>query len=487
MTHSPTPEQQAIVAAAVETTDNLLISALAGAAKTSTLEMIAHAIPQKNALCLAFNKKIADELKERLPRGYEARTLNALGHRAWADKIGKRLRVDKGKNYSILAECIDDINDQPSLAEKCRENFALLLRTMGQAKSAGHIPDRCHNERPKGRRLMDDDELFESMEEEVEPEVFSVLCAALIRSHDEAWRGAIDFNDQLLMPAVYGGIFPIYKLVLVDEAQDLSELNHLLLERVVRRRIIAVGDQCQAIYAFRGAFEDGMAQMQERFNMTELHLSVSFRCPQAIVEHVQWRAPHMTAWEDNPTPGLLRGLHVWSPADFGPNPAIICRNNAPLVALALRLLKEGIYPTIWGNDIAAGIMKQLEKLGPVNMSRSQAMEAIADLQAKKAKKVRNQKLLADKMECLRVFVREEDTLGDAINRAKMVFNSRGNVQLMTGHKSKGHEFDNVWFLDERLVSNEGQDENLRYVICTRSKNTLTYIESDGWATDEEYY
>lgn len=489
MKYTPTPEQQAIVAAATDTTENLLISALAGAAKTSTLEMIAHSVPQKNALCLAFNKKIATELAERLPSGYEAKTLNALGHRAWADKIGKRLNLDKNKNYSILSEAIDDINDMPTLAEKCRENFALLLRTMGQAKSAGHIPDRCHNERPKGRRLMGDDELFESMEEEVDPEVFSVLCSALIRSHDEAWRGAIDFNDQLLMPAVYGGVFPIYRLILVDEAQDLSKLNHQLIERVVgkRGRLIAVGDQCQAIYAFRGAYEDGMEQMRERFNMRELHLSVSFRCPPTIVHHVQWRAPHMTAWGQNPVPGTVTYLSAWNPDDFGSAPAIICRNNAPLIQLAMRLLKEGIYPTVWGNDIAAGIINQLEKLGPRNMSREQALVAIADLHEKKAKRVRNQGLLRDKMECLRIFVRETETLGDAMNRAKQVFNSRGKVQLMTGHKSKGHEFTNVFFLDAELVGNDGQDPNLRYVICTRSKDRLTYIDSAGWANDEVEY
>ena len=486
MKHTPTPEQLAIVAAAVETEDNLLVSALAGAAKTSTLELIANALPQRNAMCLAFNKRIATELGEKLPQGYEAKTLNALGHRAWADKIGKKLRLNKSKNYAILGQCIDDLHGLPKLAEECRETFALLLRTMGQAKSAGHIPDACHRERPKGKRLMTDDELFSAMEEEVSADVFDVLIAALRRSHDEAWRGEIDFNDQLLMPAIYGGLFPIYKLVLVDEAQDLSELNHLLLDRIVRKRLIAVGDQCQAIYAFRGAYEDGMARLQKRFNMVEYPLSVSFRCPAAVVEHVQWRASNMKAWDQSPA-GAVTHLAAWSPEDLGPTPAIICRNNAPLLKLGLRLLQHGIYPNIWGNDIAAGIVGQLEKLGPPNMARSQALEAIADLHEQKAKRVRNQGLLRDKMECLRIFVREAETLGEAIIGAKQVFNSRGRVQLMTGHKAKGHEFPHVFFLNEEIVTDEGQDPNLRYVICTRAMESLTYITSTGWADAKVEY
>ena len=48
---------------------------------------------------------------------------------------------------------------------------------------------------------------------------------------------------------------------------------------------------------------------------------------------------------------------------------------------------------------------------------------------------------------------------------------------MTGHKAKGLEFDDVIFLDEFLVGAEDQDPNIRYVIITRAKETLTYAES----------
>ncbi|MCL5460465.1 ATP-binding domain-containing protein, partial [Loigolactobacillus coryniformis] len=51
----------------------------------------------------------------------------------------------------------------------------------------------------------------------------------------------------------------------------------------------------------------------------------------------------------------------------------------------------------------------------------------------------------------------------------------GPIQLMTGHKSKGLEFDNVFILDKQLLREEGQDKNLLYVMQTRAKETLTYI------------
>ena len=51
--HKPTPEQQAIIDAATNSTDNLIVMALAGAAKTSTLVMIAEAgvIPASAQVC----------------------------------------------------------------------------------------------------------------------------------------------------------------------------------------------------------------------------------------------------------------------------------------------------------------------------------------------------------------------------------------------------------------------------------------------------
>jgi ATP-dependent exoDNAse (exonuclease V) beta subunit len=56
---------------------------------------------------------------------------------------------------------------------------------------------------------------------------------------------------------------------------------------------------------------------------------------------------------------------------------------------------------------------------------------------------------------------------------------------MTGHGAKGLEFDHVYFLDQGLVGKEDQEPNLRYVICTRAKETLTYIRSEDFAEQKK--
>jgi F-box protein 18 (helicase) len=77
--HPPTEEQSAIIDFARHRTENLCVNALAGAAKTTTLEMICHAVDNIPILSLAFNKRIADELSKRLPAHVECRTFNSLG------------------------------------------------------------------------------------------------------------------------------------------------------------------------------------------------------------------------------------------------------------------------------------------------------------------------------------------------------------------------------------------------------------------------
>src|ERR1044072_8944340 len=104
--HEPTPEKAALVEPARDSDRNLLLSALAGAAKTSTLELIAAALPDTEILALAFNKAMAVEMQERMPSNVKAMTLNALGHRTWMDATGRRLKINSSKTYEIVDELV---------------------------------------------------------------------------------------------------------------------------------------------------------------------------------------------------------------------------------------------------------------------------------------------------------------------------------------------------------------------------------------------
>lgn len=485
--HAPTPEQSAIYTAASASSDNLLIEALAGAAKTTTLVELSRHVTG-SICCLAFNKKIADEMRERMPTGVECLTLNSLGHRVWGRAIAKRLTLSSGKLNTLLREHIEHLGAGEE-ADHLWETFADVLGALNASKNSGHVPNTSVAR--WGRKvtpLCDDAEFFDALPEELSATQKTAILAVLDASFAMAMAGVIDYADQLLMPTVCKCVFPLYENVFVDEAQDLSELNHRMLEKLVKRRIIAVGDSCQAIYAFRGAHEHGMPLLAQRFSMQRLSLSTTFRCASAICEHVRWRVPNISVWEGNPNnPGTINHLTSWNAADVADGTAIICRNNAPLFRTAIRLLRSGRRPNLWGNDVAASLVKILESLGAKNMLRADALAALARYHAEKLARLKRtsaKDALADRVACLRIFIDDAETLGGAITFAKTVLSSAGSVDLCTIHKSKGAEWRDIFILDEFLLGDEGQELNLRYVAATRAKRSVTYVTSEGWSNSQ---
>lgn len=480
-TFTPTEEQAAIVEAATTTKSNLLVSALAGAAKTSTLVLIAHALPKIQLLCLAFNKRIADEMKSRLPPNCECMTLNSLGHRAWADHLGHRLNVDTKKTFTLLKEAVDALPaKEKSFAY---ERFSDLMSNLDRGKSMGWVPDGHF---PQAKRLVNDMEFFASLDDEPSALEMDLLIGLTVKSIKLALQGTIDFGDQLYMPTLWGANFPYYPLVLVDEAQDLSPLNHFMLKRVAKKRLIAVGDECQSIYGFRGAAQDSMRLLKRDFEMTELHLTISFRCPTAVVEAARWRAPAMR-WPEWAKPGLVEHLPSWDIESIPTtDTAIICRNNAPLFQCAIRLLRDGRYPELVGNDIGKSLIKLLKKLGEPSLRRPEVLEAIERWRSDKLRKARNPDRVNDTASCLIVFAQEGNTLAEAISYCERIMTVNGPVKLMTGHKSKGLEFETVFILDRELIRTPDQQENnLLYVMQTRSKDRLVYVNTKDYYSEKE--
>lgn len=472
---NPTPEQNAITLAAKSSSDNLLISALAGAAKTSTLVLIANALKSTPILCLSFNRRIATEMQERLPGNCESMTLNSLGHRVWGQALGKRLIVNTAKSYNILKGLVDALPKREK--EEAYKSFADTLKMVETGRTYGYVPDSHY---PNAARLLSDADFFASLDEEPSELQERLIRQATLASLKQSFEGLIDFSDQILMPALFPCSFPSYPLVMVDEAQDLSELNHAILKKLVRKRLIAVGDECQSIYAFRGAHSESMKVLEQTFNMRKLILSMSFRCPVSVVEAARWRAPHMQ-YPEWAKPGAVASPEQWSIEDLPNTATILCRNNAPLFSMAIALLKAGRYPELVGNDIGKGLIKILKSLGEPSLLREPLLGSIDLWKQDKLKKTRRRGFVEDQAACLTVFANQGATLGEAIAYAEHILSAKGPITLMSIHKAKGLEWNDVFLLDRDLIRLDYvQEQNLLYVGITRAKETLTFVTTEGF-------
>lgn len=470
--HKPTLEQDTILAHCTGTSyPNLMINALAGTGKSATLKMVDRASKIRPALYLVFNKRnaveaIASQKAGEFLETTTIKTFNGLGHGIWARAIAHPIALDKSKSRTLWYELVDGLSrGDANEAWRC---YSVVMDGMEKSKALGYIPKDVENV----QGLITQDELSHAMDERPNPYALELIDQLLRESIRRAYLGLIDFNDQIYMPALFGGTFPKFPRVMVDEYQDQSPINHALLARLAKGNLIGVGDPFQNIYGFRGAKAGGMPAAVASYSMTELPLSVSFRCPQAIVEAAQWRVPHFQ-WSRSG--GEVNVLDRLAGTDFPDDCTIICRNNAPLLRLAFRLISAGRSVTVVGSELGPRLIAIMKKLGTDSTTRKDLIDAIEEWREEKL--LANSKSANDLADCMRVFADHGTTLSSAISYAEHLFAQTGTIRLLTGHKSKGLEFSNVYWLDPDLCDSREQDRNLAYVITTRSSNKLNLIDS----------
>jgi len=462
----PTDEQSSILSC-TDSSANLQIVAFAGTGKTATLRMLAEKLNGPILYC-AFNKRIIEEAEELKDFPGECRTLNSIGHRVWGKTIPGRITIDAKKTYNIFKEVIKSYRGEDSRA--LWDSYGEIAEAVSLAKAAGYIPTAVHKQ---GKRLVGEEFWGQTdCTALLQREVVNSILALSIRA---AYEGGCDFDDQLYMPVLFGGSFPRFPIVMVDEEQDLNAVNHEMVRKLTRSgRLISVGDPFQSIYGFRGAVQDGMERNHKRFDMESRTLSVSFRCPSEVVLNARWRVPEFKWWRSG---GRVEQLHQLVSASIPDGSAIICRNNAPLFKQALALLSVGRPCRVAGSDIGPKLVNQLKRLGESSLSRSAVLGAIDTWAEAKA----GSRQTADFADCMRVFAGASRTLSEAIARAEFVLKQDGPITLITGHKAKGLEWETVYHLDPWLIGVTEQEENLRYVIQTRAKENYFEIDSKAIA------
>ncbi len=277
--------------------------------------------------------------------------------------------------------------------------------------------------------------------------------------------------------------------ILVHNCQDLnlSQIKIALKLCSSAGRIIAVGDENQAIYGFRGASTNAIQEINNILHATQLPLSISYRCPTSHIIMAQRYVPAIEA-APNAIPGVIKNITGEEFSDIiKPGDMCICRNNAPLVDYAFDALDRGYKINIRGQDIGFGLQAIIKRLNAKN---------IPDLYIKLDKwretevsrlvaEMKNPERIDDKYRAIRSLSNHVDTISELLKYIKDLFSDENKEIIFSSiHKAKGLEADRVFILKFGLIPSKWarldwekqQEKNLGYIAITRSKDSLYFVD-----------
>jgi superfamily I DNA/RNA helicase len=470
-------EQQAILNGVANTEDNLIIESVAGSGKTSVIVEAAQSVPS-NSIFLAFNKKIVQELSNKLPEHCQASTFHSVCWQFLKERLPRGAKVNQYKSYDLLDKITVGVGSaKPEVA-----------RLVSVAKNAGvGIFEPAKPEIFEELR-----ENYDIVSEEVENEAICIAARQILRANERNLQD-VDFDDMLYMTLKFikerGWSMHRYHTVFVDEAQDTNGVQLALLNEMANR-VIAVGDSYQAIYGFRGAGSNSMPDIKTMFGCHQYTMSISWRCPENVAKLAREIVPHFKARPGAPD-GYVEHHTPDKLMDFtSENDMIICRQNAPLFGVALKLLKQrtpfkmtGKFPAMMQRFVKAF------KTDDIPEFRERLTEWWKKQEAELTKKCKWGVLEReeDKFNCLWMLQKECTSVGEIISKLELMMNSRYGVTLSTVHGAKGLEASVVVILMPELMPSKyakteaqmQQEMNLKYVVQTRAMFKLVHISGEG--------
>ncbi|KAJ1461705.1 P-loop containing nucleoside triphosphate hydrolase protein [Pelagophyceae sp. CCMP2097] len=394
-----------------------------------------------------------------------------------------------------------------------------------------------------------------------------VLEAGAVVARESEWQGRLflssvggkaeyrlpilDGDDMLYMPLRDNIELAAGRLdvLLVDEAQDSNEARREMVARLQRDsgcRVVAVGDAMQAIYGFAGADSDSLDLLDAKLGggMKRFPLSTCWRCPKTHVALANRVIDDVCAEHEIPAdalkrlrckPGAAEG-NVVRDADFTTQPlqgdrllgaltkgaaprrserrwttAVLCRMNAPLLALRGAFAARGVACVMVGlESLAKKLQRLLRKIDAQSLGELKDAldvrtvhdddESEDDDDDDDEPKTSTKLEACDIVDCLTVLIQALEHEGgnvdvSAVEKRVVAMYSEGHaalnddaVTLSSVHRSKGLEWDRVYVLEPKLLplgylmeygsaADRRQERNAEYVAKTRAKEDLIFLRN----------
>lgn len=457
---------------------HLVVKADAGSGKTTTaLQALDHLPRGKNILFSCFNKKIADKLAYQAPAWVRVGTLHSVGFNSLKKHLPVNPEVDDGKVWNIIKELMPDPEHRP-LHSVVRKLVSLVKATLTDPTDleAMHNLATRYNVELNGNAEI----IFE-----VTPKIIKLCLERLY---------VIDYDDMIWLPVVMNLPLAHYDWLFVDECQDLNACQLELVTRLVNStgHIVAIGDEKQSIYGFRGADVDAIPNIIERLEADILPLGISYRNATSILDHVKNELPFVQTeaapWAEEGIVDSTSYSRMLQYADDGH--LILCRVNAPLVKACYTFIRHGRKAVIRGRDIGKSLLAFIDKLKPTDIHN--LLKNLSDYKYTQAEKLTAMgkeariQALYDRCDTLEALCEDAKDLMDLRRNIEKIFNDvqKQGIILSSVHRAKGDEADRVYILEPGLMPHPlaqadwqiEQEMNIKYVALTRAKTQLIYVE-----------
>ena len=433
------------------------------------------------AIYLAYNNTTVDDLKNRIHSESEVKTHHGWGYKVlqralgyiplnkkdYTDRLietvtGRTLSSDKNK-FSWITSFRFVEKLQEELLEVTEENMYLM-----QAKYSDLAPYKIH------------------------PDICQ-QSSEIIRAMKSANHRQLGISHML---QVWLALFmlpkPLYEIGFVDECQDLSPAR-LALSFKLCRNLVFVGDTNQAINAWTGADPESISKIAEHCS-TQLPLRLSFRLPPNMAQTANTICPsaQIRTLPDR-TPGIVSKVRAeniveWSRSMVENSPMIICRYKAPLMKLALQLVKNQIPCRTLGDSLAKSLISTVQNRRAKNIDDLLLKLASYEELCLRAGSPMAKQATADRFDCIRHILKDCNTIEEFEPLVQSLLKPPKGIKhitLCTIHKAKGLEADIIGILNPPVQSERAktdieikQEINIDFVAHTRTKRDLYYIYAE---------
>ena len=475
---------------------NLIVQAVAGAGKTTTLIECANQIDSnKKILLLAHNRSTKDTLRERIgaKENVKVYTLHGLAWRMFNEhfEFSPIIDEDKYRNYvnqnldSITSELYKELSASSKMMYKANV-FDLINKARHNLKQSEKEINKLAKKK-YGLRLVADE---------------AHLVSKILKWGTENIE-RVDYQDLLWFPSEFGYFTKKYlaDIIMLDEAQDASMAQQDVVSRCFKRntRLFAFGDKDQTINSWCGSDTEAFEHLKDsnvfRRDAKELPLTTNYRCGYKIIEYAKRYTNNNIKAREGAQEGLVK--HNASLTDIQNGDMILCRNTAPLMEVYRQGVSRGEKMYFRGEELGKNLKLSADcaygdTIPEMIFSMKKRLIATWDFLTKEYDLDPRETMTDGRIVSLLDTIKTMENLPKTVEKRsdldkfiKDIFSDEGKegIQLSTIHRAKGLEADNVFIICPSLIPSrlaeldweKEEEKHLQYVMCTRPKNTLNFV------------